>query len=259
MAAVLSLICGSQAVAQGSPASGDAWNRYISAVERERANALQSTTGGRFLAMDVGPRASADRRAVLAGEVVVESLDSPFATGQTIEVPGAMVHRWRGAVLVPNVTVAQLLQRLEAAPPINEDVLGATVLRRGRDEMHVFLRLQRRKIVTVVYNTEHDVHFERLSSTRAVSTSVATRIAEVRNPGEPGESEYAPGDDHGFLWRLNAYWRYEQAAGGVIAECESISLSRSVPMLLRPIAGPIVNGVARESLERTLNALRAWS
>jgi len=34
------------------------------------------------------------------------------------------------------------------------------------------------------------------------------------------------GDDRGFLWRLNAYWRYEQVAGGVIAECESITLSR---------------------------------
>jgi hypothetical protein len=111
----------------------------------------------------------------------------------------------------------------------------------------------------VVYNTEHDVRFERVSPLRATSRSVATRIAEVRDSARPDDAEYAPGDDHGFLWRLNAYWRYEQVPGGVIAECESISLSRSVPLLLRPSLGPVVKGVARESLERTLNALRTYA
>jgi hypothetical protein len=38
-------------------------------------------------------------------------------------------------------------------------------------------------------------------------------------------------------------------------ECESVSLSRAVPLLLRPIS-PIVDGVARDSLERTLRSLR---
>ena len=31
-----------------------------------------------------------------------------------------------------------------------------------------------------------------------------------------------------------------------------MSLSRTVPMLLRPVANPIVDRVARDSLERTL-------
>ena len=59
-------------------------------------------------------------------------------------------------------------------------------------------------------------------------------------------------DDNGFLWRLNAYWRYEAWNGGVLVECESVSLSRPVPLLLRPMAGPIVDRIARESLEGTL-------
>jgi hypothetical protein len=41
-----------------------------------------------------------------------------------------------------------------------------------------------------------------------------------------------------------------------VVECESVTLSRPVPMLLKPIAGPLVNKVARESMERSLIALR---
>jgi hypothetical protein len=120
----------------------------------------------------------------------------------------------------------------------------------------VFLRVRRTRIVTVVYDTEHDVTFHVLGPTRATSTSIATRIAEIEDPGTPDERALTPGDDHGYLWRLNAYWRYEQVQGGVIAECESISLSRSVPFLLRAVASPLITGTARSALEQTLVALR---
>ena len=48
------------------------------------------------------------------------------------------------------------------------------------------------------------------------------------------------------------------APDGVLIECESVSLSRSVPWVARPIVGPIANRIARESLERTLRSLRAF-
>jgi hypothetical protein len=64
------------------------------------------------------------------------------------------------------------------------------------------------------------------------------------------------GEDRGFLWRLNAYWRCQDVAGGAIAECESITLSRAVPFLVRFLVNPIVERTARESMERTLVAMR---
>ena len=76
------------------------------------------------------------------------------------------------------------------------------------------------------------------------SRSVATRIAEVG------------GGDRGFLWRLNSYWAYRQVPDGVVVELESVSLSRSVPGVLKPVAGPIISRIARESMVRTLVALR---
>jgi hypothetical protein len=40
-------------------------------------------------------------------------------------------------------------------------------------------------------------------------------------------------------------------------ECESVTLSRSVPPLLKYVIRPIINRIAKESLERTLESLRA--
>jgi hypothetical protein len=128
--------------------------------------------------------------------------------------PSARVHHWRGVVFVPGVTLAELLAELRRnAPPAGrDDVLASRVLERGPDRMKVYLKLQRRKLVTVVYNTEHVVTFRTYGPARASTVSVATKIAELENPGTPEERERPQGDDRGFLWKLNAYWRYEQVA-----------------------------------------------
>ena len=58
------------------------------------------------------------------------------------------------------------------------------------------------------------------------------------------------------MWRLNAYWRYVPVDGGVLVVCESLALSRSVPLVVRVVAAPMIDRVSRESLENTLGALR---
>jgi hypothetical protein len=88
--------------------------------------------------------------------------------------------------------------------------------------------------------------FRRLSPAAAVARSVATRIDEVG------------GGDKGLLWRLNSYWYYQQTAAGVAVSLESLTLSRDVPLLIKPLAGRIVPRIARESMVRTLDALRAY-
>ncbi len=139
------------------------------------------------------------------------------------------------------------------------EVKASKLLQRDGAQLKVFLRLQRDAgVVAADYNTEHAVEYRTLSSTRASSRSVSTRVAELERAGTPQERERPQGQDRGFLWRLNAYWRFEQSRSGVLIECESISLSRSVPWLARPVASPIVNRIARESLERTLQSLRAF-
>lgn len=246
----------SASLARLRPETVDAWQHYVAAVEGRRQN--EERDPRRFLVMDFQGTADRDRRAVLGGAMVTESLSAMDESGDDIDVPSGRVHHWRGAVLIRGVGVNELLSRIEHADPpaVQDDVLQSRVLSREPGRARVFLKLQRRKIVTVVYNTEHDVRFVHVSGQRAASTSVATKIAEVRDVGSSSERELAPGDDRGFLWRLNAYWRYEAVPGGVIAECESISLSRSIPFGFQYLVGPIVSSTAREAMESTLTALR---
>jgi hypothetical protein len=78
----------------------------------------------------------------------------------------------------------------------------------------------------------------------------------VAGAGTAEARERPQGDDRGFFWRLNSYWRYEQVDGGVIVELESLTLSRDVPLGLRVVVEPLIDRVARESLGRTLESLR---
>src|SRR6185436_5105248 len=151
-------------------------------------------------------------------------------------------HDWRGSIVVRNVTVDQLTHALMypgTAPP-QEDVLASRVLDRSGDSLRVYLRITRRTLMTVTYDTEHQVTFERQGAGSAISRSVSTKIAE------------SDGRDRGFLWRLNSYWRYTQVGNDVRVDMRSLSLSRDVPALLRPVSSPIVNRIARESMVKSL-------
>ena len=139
---------------------------------------------------------------------------------------------------------------------LQEDVLESRVIERGENRTKVFLKLKRKKFVTVHYNTEHDMRYARHGATRASSRSIATKIAELADVGSPTEREHPIGHDRGFLWRLNSYWRYEEVDGGVIVECESITLSRSIPSFVRWMVNPMITSAARESMARTLTAMQ---
>ena len=168
--------------------------------------------------------------------------------GRAIDIVGGTIHHWKGSTLVHRTTVDRVVNALmyPGTPPPQDDVLESRVLGRNGNSLRVYLKLSRSAIVTVVYDTEHDVVFRRHSGSLASSRSVSTRIVELG------------GGDRGFLWRLNSYWRYTQVGGDVRVELESISLSRDVPSLVRPIAEPIVNRIARESVERTLSSVRRF-
>ena len=85
---------------------------------------------------------------------------------------------------------------------------------------------------------------------------MATWIAELNRTETPYETKKPVGHDLGFLWRLNSYWRYEETARSVIIECESVSLSRSIPSTVRWMVGPLVDRAACESMERTFISMR---
>jgi hypothetical protein len=237
-------------------ATTSGWADYVRATEARRRS--ETTRAAGFLAAEFDAAGRRDRASALGGSDAIARMETRGRTGDPIDVPGAAVHHWRGLILIPNTTIDAVMRRVGDGTAVGrqDDVLDARVLERSGPRLRVFLKLQRRKIVTVTYDTEHDVVVERLSPARGASTSVATRIAELVDAGTPSEREVRAGDDRGFLWRLNAYWRYAQVDGGVLAECESITLSRPVPWVVRSLVNPLVESAARESMERTLIGLR---
>jgi hypothetical protein len=231
------------------PETASAWNGYVRATETRIMRELKSPYG--FLALDFAHDAASARRALVSGDLVVEPMSGP-----TLDAPSAHVEHWRGAVFVPGSSAMRIVDALEQSPPPSEDVLRSAVLDGGPGWMEVSMRLRRKAVLTVVYDTEHIVTFTRESASRATSTSTAIRIVEVADVDTPQEHVVPGAEDRGFLWRLNAYWRYQDVAGGVIVECESMTLSRDVPFVVRFLVNPIVERTARESMTRTLLAMK---
>ena len=112
------------------------------------------------------------------------------------------------------------------------DVIGSRQIAHQGDEYEVFLRLYKKQMLTVVLNSNYHVRYDTPDPHRMYVVSRSTRIAEVKDPDHPDAVNQPVGDDTGFLWRLNSYWRFEEADGGVYAERQAISLSRDVPALL---------------------------
>jgi hypothetical protein len=234
-----------------------AWNAYVTATETRIASELTAT--GPFLVSDLAHQCRAIRDAITRGEIPLGTLSTVDRTGQMLPVPGGMIAHWRGAVLLPGISLDALLHRLKHPDehgPYPDDVVSLRVLDRGPDRLTLAMRLTRTKIVTATYDTEHLATYRRVGPTRASSRSASTRIVEVADAGTSTERVLSEGQDRGFLWRMNSYWRYEEVPGGVIVELESITLSRRVPPGLGMILEPMIDRIARESVTRTLASVR---
>lgn len=189
------------------------------------------------------------------GEVVIEkAANTPEA------IPDGLIHDWQGWVFIPGVTVQQVVSLIRdydhLARYYSPDVLQSRLISASGDDLHVYMRLQKRKVVTVVFDTEYDVHYGRIDAAHQHSISRSTGVSEIENPGGSNERALPQGHDHGYMWRLNSYWAFEQTDDGVLVECEAISLTRDIPTGLAWLIGPFVNSIPRESLEFTLNATR---
>ena len=235
--------------------------RYAAAVEARRDKAI----AGNEPFLDFERHSVAEQARIMTtlrrGEVYVErgAAERDHRSNE-IPVDGGLINHWRGTALVPNVTLDHLLKVLQEPQSDKhkqEDVISSRVVSRDGDSQKVFLRLRRTKFVTVVYDTEYDVDYRRLSKDRALSNSISTKIVEIENAGTPRERALPEGDDHGYMWRLNSYWRYKQIAEGVLVEIESLTLSRDLPAIIGSLIRPIITSTARESMTRTLASVRA--
>ena len=222
---------------------------------REAEAAMEQTlhAGGTFLWSDL---VSERTQQVQEGQVVAQ-----FWAGQApLKVPSGLIHDWIGAALIPDATVEDtlaLIQDYDNHKNIYKpEVIASRLISHHDNDFQIYLRLLKKKIMTVVLDTDHRVQYRSVGRARWVCRSYTTRIAEVENTGKPNENVLPPDTGHGFLWRLYSYWRFQERDGGVYLECRAISLTRDVPLGLGWIIEPIIQKLPKESLIHTLDCTR---
>ena len=252
--AVFVCVCSNAVAAELQQTTIDGFNRYVAAYDAQSA-------AGPFLWIDGDSAAQRQgRETARMGGLVMERIQVRSG-GREIDIPDGIVHHWLGTVFIPGANVDKALALLQAydrhADIYKPSIAQSRLLSRDDDSFRFFLRFYAKKVITVVLNSEHEARFTREDAARARSRITSTRIAEVENPDTPQEREKPVGNDGGFLWRLNSYWRVVERDGGVYVQCETISLTRSIPFGLNWVVGPFVTSVPRELLSFTLVTSRA--
>jgi hypothetical protein len=244
---LLAANCGA---ARLSPSAERAYEIYVANLESRlvRQHARPET----YLAVDT-PDAG-DRR-LASSDIQVEPVN-----GGTWQVPGALLHHWRGTALVPHATAAEMFAVLRDFSHFPRhyapQVVSARALTDDGQTATLAIRFKEQRVVTVVIDGEYKVESRLSGSDRGYSVSRSLHFWQVDNPGTAQERRRPEGQDDGFLWRLNSYWSFTRVRGGLQMECEAVSLTRDVPIGLGWLVTPIIGNLPREALEFTVRATR---
>lgn len=238
-------------VAQPAPAADAAFDSYICMLETRLAG--QHHSHASFVAA-TAPASQFETR-LRQGDVIVENI-APKGS----DLPGALLHHWRGTALIPGTGAADfdhLLRDFEAYPHFfAPQVLQAKASSTSTDQFQASMRIRQKHVLVVVMDTTYDVDFGTLDPQHRYSISHSTRIAEIASAGTADEHSLKPSEAHGFLWRQNTYWTYEERDGGLYIQIESVSLTRSIPSGFGWALRPFVESVPRDTVEFTLRAAR---
>ena len=255
MAAPLLLQPHPAAAAHLDPGAQHAFDEYTAELETRLER--QHNSSETFISvLNGGPSQRTDTFEELeSGTMIIESvLDHPKP------VPGGLIHHWRGAAYVAGAKSNDMLVLLRdyngLARNYGPEIQSSSVLWERRGEASLAIRLKRKKVITVVLDGVYKVQTRSVSASSGASSSRSTHIWEVEGAGSASERRMKEGDDDGFLWRLNSYWSFREVPGGLLIECEAVSLTRDIPDGLGWLATPIVEELPRESLEFTLRATR---
>ena len=193
---------------------------------------------------------------VRKGQVIAQY----WAGNRPIHVSEGLIHDWIGAACIPGASIENTLALMQDYDRHKEiyrsEVIDSKLVSRSGLVFEIYLRLLKKKIITVVLDTNHHVEYASVAMTRWWCRSHTTLIAEIENAGKPTETARPPDTGYGFLWRLSSYWRLEQRESGVWVECRAISLTRDIPKGLGWALQPIIKKLPGESLVATLEATR---
>lgn len=243
---------------QVKPETAAAFEHYVAATE---ARMDEDVRLNQFLVVDRLPDSQRKDAydQLQQGQIYIEELHT-LEDRHAIHIPSGLVHHWTGVIFIPKATLAEadaVLNDFKDEPEIYKpDIRRARLIEQNGSDSKIYLQFYSKTLVTVVLNAYFDVVETRLGSTRIQSASRSTRVAEVESWGSPDEHERTGDEDHGYMWRLNSYWRIEEKDGGVYVENESITLTRTVPLLLAWLINPLTKSIPHDVLVHTLTNTR---
>ena len=224
--------------AEPSAETSAAFDRYVKVTEEQ----LKKRTGrDDFLWIEQHAK---EKNLVWLGQTIVvpqKTLDQ----GKEIELPGGLLQDWLGNIFLEGVTLDHLRDWLlnygDYKYYFKQQVIDSREIKRDGDHFDAFLRLSKTQFTGIVLNATMSAEYTAVDPLRSYIFSRSTHIGEVLHPNRKKtfDKEQPPEDEYGYLWRLNMYWRLEQADGGTYLELELISLSRT-PGNLSP--GRFLNG-----------------
>ncbi len=171
--------------AEAPAAAVSVFDSYVRVVEGRLADQHRSQDG--FLAGEAGePQGWARLR---RGEVLVEQVTPPAGA----ELPGAMLHHWRGTAFAPGAKAADFEQMLRDFDGYSgyfaPQVIAAKTIAADGDRVEGWMRVRQKHVITVVMDSTDDVQFGRLDARDGWSASRSMRIAEVDGAGTSSERE----------------------------------------------------------------------
>jgi len=159
------------------------------------------------------------------------------------KISEAMIYDWVGTVFIPGVSLDRLIRMLQDYDHRAEYFPGVVassklLCRTGDDRFGFTMRIKE----PVVADVESDVVWERPDPRSAHCRSISGDVREI-------------GTHHGYLHRLNSYWRFLDIGQGVVVEGETITLSGEFGSLMRTL-GSLAGVNPEKSLRRTLASMR---
>jgi hypothetical protein len=162
--------------------------------------------------------------------------------GAQIEVPGGVIQHWLASAYLERSdadvdhTRGLLLNFAGYKDFFKQVIIDSKMTKHEGDQYDFLLRFYKKQFKTVVLNVNETAKYTLIDPTRWAVACHSTHIGEAEHPKDKKklDEERLPEDDAGYLWRLNFYWRVEQADNGIYVELEVITLAREESGRLNP-------------------------
>ena len=145
-------------------------------------------------------------------------------------VPNGMIQDWVGTTFLSDARLEQVRDVVlglgDYKVRFKQQVIESKLEKREGDRFDATLRLHKTQLRSVVLDANVSAQYTLLDSTHATVVCRSTKIVPK-------------GEDRGYLWRLNLYWRLQEADQGVYIEVEVVTLSAQSGLL---DAGRVLNG-----------------